>query len=95
MRLRLSDVLGQAVGRFGVAHDDELLAPFGRSQHVRGIDRPAVRRDDWSPFDLRREEGTAAAHSQTRKIMRRSKDGTVSPFDDAIQTSKDACVVST
>src|ERR1700730_8015538 len=28
--VRLPDVLGQAVGRFCVAHDDELPAPFGR-----------------------------------------------------------------
>jgi hypothetical protein len=39
-------VLGQAVGRFCIAHDDELLASFGRSQHVLGIDRPAVRQND-------------------------------------------------
>jgi hypothetical protein len=26
----------QAVGRFGIAHDDELLPPLGRAQHVFG-----------------------------------------------------------
>src|SRR5260370_17318537 len=31
--VRLPDVLGQAVGRFCVAHDDKLPAPFGWSQH--------------------------------------------------------------
>src|ERR1700724_1921526 len=44
------DVLGQPVARFCVAHDDELLASFGRSQHVLGIDRPAVRQNDRLSF---------------------------------------------
>jgi hypothetical protein len=48
--VRVPDVLGQAVGRFCVAHDDELLASFGQSQHILGIDGLAVRQNDRLSF---------------------------------------------
>jgi hypothetical protein len=43
-------VLGQAIGSFCVAHDDELLASFGRSQHVLGTDCPAVSQNNRLSF---------------------------------------------
>src|SRR4029078_3531986 len=34
---------GQPIGGFGIAHDDELLAPLRRPEDFLGIDHPTVR----------------------------------------------------
>jgi hypothetical protein len=58
----------KAVGRFYVAHDDELLASFGRSQHVLGIDRPAVRQNDRLSFRQIFAHRTVR-HTESRKAV--------------------------
>src|SRR5882757_8578827 len=66
--VRAPDVLGQAVGRFCVAHDDKLLAPFGRSEHVLGIDGPAVRQNDRLSFRQIFAHRTVR-HAESRKAV--------------------------
>src|SRR5262249_16574652 len=39
----VASVFGQPVGSFGIAHDDELLAPLWRPEDFLGIDHPTVR----------------------------------------------------
>jgi Protein of unknown function (DUF3750) len=49
-RIGVANVLGQTIVGFGIAYDDDLLAPLRGPQNVLGIDRSSIRKRDRPPF---------------------------------------------